>query len=106
MAQEYPERFGVGGVNNGIVGATIVSETAATIVITHKIHMLSGTGAMSSITPPWPTFAGTILLIPTGICTFTSTGNVRLAITTVAQQALELAYNPVTGYWYPVGDVS
>lgn len=103
--QEYPERFGVGGVNNACVGATIVSETSATITITHRIHKITGTGAIVTITPPWPTFAGDIFLIPTGVCTFSSTGNVRLALTSVAKETLHLVYNPVEGYWYPMGEV-
>jgi hypothetical protein len=97
---EFPERFAVGGQNNMCIGPTIDS-TVAAAVITHGIHPVSGAGAITSIAPPWPTFAGSVKLLPAGAATLVAGNNIAKAFAMIANQMCEITYNPVTGLWYP-----
>lgn len=67
---EFPQLFGVGGLENNTVGPVLAS--AATIAPTYGVHHVSGTAAVSTITPPWPGFTGTICLIPDGAFSITA----------------------------------
>jgi hypothetical protein len=40
-------------------------------------------------------------LIPTGIFTTTTAGNIALASTAVVNKALYMIYDPTTAKWYP-----
>ena len=80
---------------------TIASD--ATIAPTNSIVFISGTTAIDTITSPAPISAtgGQITLIPTGIFTTTTAGNIALASTAVVSKALIMTYDSVTTKWYP-----
>lgn len=106
MAVEYPERWNPGGVSNQSVGALLDSAAVSnTWAITHPIHHVTGTGEITDLTPPWPTFAGSVKLIPDGAATLATGGTtgskVAKAVTMVANAVTELTFDPVTGAWYP-----
>lgn len=105
MAQEYPERWRPGGVNNQCIGAKLdTADVSDTWAVTHPIHMVTGTGEILTLTPPWPTFAGKVCFIGDGTWTFNTGGNIAIACTGKNNIAVEMVYNPVTAKWYPVAD--
>lgn len=77
--------------------------SAATIAPTTQIVFISGTAAIDTITPPSPISlgGGQITLIPTGIFTTTTAGNIALASTAVVSRALTMTYDVTTTKWYP-----
>jgi len=77
--------------------------SAATIAPTKDITFISGVAAIVTITAPSPisTGGGTITLIPTGIFTTTTAGNIALASTAVVSKALTMTYDVTTAKWYP-----
>jgi hypothetical protein len=83
------------------VAGTIAS--AGTIAPTAKITFISGTAAIATITAPAPisSTGGQITLIPTGIFTTTTAGNIALATTAVVSKALIMTYDATTTKWYP-----
>ena len=88
------------GFSPGIEGALLAS--AATLVPTNRIHRVSGTAAIVNITLPSTDFAGDIVLIPTGIWTWTAAGNILIAGTTTAISiAVTFTYAPSIAKWVP-----
>ena len=85
----------------GAAAPTIASAT--TIAPTTQIVFISGTAAIDTITPPSPISlgGGQITLIPTGIFTTTTAGNIALASTAVVSRALIMTYDVTTTKWYP-----
>lgn len=83
------------------VAPTIAS--ASTIAPTKAITFISGTTAIVNITAPSPISlgGGQITLIPTGIFTTTTAGNIALASTAVVSKALVMTYDATTAKWYP-----
>jgi hypothetical protein len=77
--------------------------SATTIAPTTPIAFVSGTTAVVTITAAAPisTGGGTITLIPTGIFTWTTAGNIALAGTAVVSKALTMTYDVTTTKWYP-----
>jgi hypothetical protein len=77
--------------------------SATTIAPTTPIVFISGTTAVVTITAAAPisTGGGTITLIPTGIFTWTTAGNIALAGTAVVSKALTMTYDVTTTKWYP-----
>jgi hypothetical protein len=77
--------------------------SATTIAPTTPIVFISGTTAVVTITAAAPisTGGGTITLIPTGIFTWTTAGNIALAGTAVVSRALTMTYDVTTAKWYP-----
>jgi len=77
--------------------------SATTIAPTTPIAFVSGTTAVVNITAAAPisTGGGAITLIPTGIFTWTTTGNIALAGTAVVSKALTMTYDATTTKWYP-----
>ena len=91
---------------SGLLATTAAAPTiasAATIAPTKAITFISGTTAVVTITAPSPisTGGGSIVLIPTGIFTWTTAGNIALAGTAVVSKALTLVYDVTTAKWYP-----
>ena len=89
----------------GIFAATNVTPTiasAATIQPTAPITFISGTTNVVDITPP-PSFVGggQITLIPTGLWSTTTAGNIALATTAVVSKALIMTYDTAAAKWYP-----
>ena len=80
---------------------TIASTT--TIAPTKQITFISGTTAIATITAPDPisTGGGQITLIPTGLFTTTTAGNIALASAAVVSKALIMTYDVTTAKWYP-----
>jgi hypothetical protein len=77
--------------------------SATTIAPTAYITFISGTTAVVNITVPQTLLVtgGQITLIPTGIFTTTTAGNIALASTTVVGKALIMTYDATTSKWYP-----
>lgn len=91
---------------SGLLATTAAAPTiasATTIAPTTSIAFVSGTTAIVTITAPSPisTGGGSIVLIPTGIFTWTAAGNIALAGTAVVSKALTLVYDVTTAKWYP-----
>ena len=91
---------------SGLVATTAAAPTiasATTIAPTKPITFISGTTAVVTITAPSPisTGGGSIVLIPTGVFTWTTAGNIALAGTAVVSKALTLVYDVTTTKWYP-----
>lgn len=77
--------------------------SATTIAPTTQIAFVSGTTAIATITAPSPISlgGGQITLIPTGIFTTTTAGNIALASTAIVGKALIMTYDATTTKWYP-----
>lgn len=91
---------------SGLIATTAAAPTiasATTIAPTKAITFISGTTAVVTITAPSPISlaGGSIVLIPTGIFTWTTAGNIALAGTAVVSKALTLVYDVTTAKWYP-----
>jgi len=89
----------VGSRANNISGGTVAS--AATIVPAGYQTFVSGTTGVDNIQVPWDGFEGTIALIPTGIFSISTSGNVAIGVTTVVSKVLFLTYSQKTSKWYP-----
>lgn len=85
------------------VGSALAS--AATIVPVNYLQHVTGTTQISTITAP-ATFAATgmggcVVLIPDGIWTTATSGNIALASTAVVSKAMTMCYDNGTTKWYP-----
>ena len=84
-------------------GAAPTIASAATIQPTTPVVFVSGTTNVVTITPP-PELTiggGDIIIIPTGLWSTTTAGNIALATTAVVNKALLMTYDAVTAKWYP-----
>ena len=90
-----------GAVNTLQVAPTLAS--AATIAPTNTVTFVSGVTAIATITPPTNllTGGGIIVLIPTGLWSTNTTGNIALATTGVVSKALFMTYDSATAKFYP-----
>lgn len=85
---------------NGAQAPTLAS--AAEIQPRAPVSFVSGTTAINTITPPPEMVGGgQITLIPTGLWSTTTAGNIALATTAVVNKALILTYDTATAKWYP-----
>ena len=102
----------IGGVSKYRVGLTGIVPTpavattlasAGTIAPVNPVHFVSGVAAIGTITAPPLVSAtgGTIILIPTGIFTWTAAGNIALAGTAVVSKAIHFTYDATAVKWYP-----
>lgn len=84
-----------------IVAPTIAS--ASTIAPTAEVSFVSGTTTIQTITAPSPisSTGGTIVLIPTGLWSTGTSGNIAIATTAVVSKALHMTYDATTTKWYP-----
>jgi hypothetical protein len=99
-AEDYWRSFlPVGTATNINYGTTLASAT--TIAPVKYVTNVSGTTEITTITLPYTDFSGTICLVPTGIWTLNTGGNIAIAATAVVSKAMYLTYNPVTSKWYP-----
>lgn len=89
----------------GIMATETVAPTlasAATIQPMTPIAFVSGTTNISTIiAPPEMTGGGQITLIPTGLWSTITSGNIALATTAVVSKALVMTYDAGTAKWYP-----
>lgn len=85
----------------GAAAPTIASST--TIAPTKAITFISGTTDVVTITAPEPIASGggQIVLIPTGLFSTTTAGNIAIATTAVVSKALTMTYDTTTTKWYP-----
>ena len=97
-----PNNIVVAGLKATSAAAPTIA-SATTIAPTKAITFISGTTAIVTITAPNPISlgGGTITLIPTGIFTTTTAGNIALASTAVVGKALLMTYDVTTTKWYP-----
>lgn len=94
-------QFNTVGTNTpggSVFGAPLAS--AATIAPTHKVHHVTGTTAIDTITKPWAGFVGPLYLITDAACSFTTAGNIKKAQTCVAGYVYMLLYDNVEAKWY------
>lgn len=82
-----------------------VVASASTIAPTTPFFHVSGTTTISTITPPaFCVASGTmckLTLIPNGLWSTTTGGNIAIASTAVVSKALIMTYDPATTTWYP-----
>lgn len=92
-----------GGIQNNLVGQKLTA--AATIAPTKMIHHVTGTTAITTITPPYVDFNGPLYLIADSVFSWTLGGNIGAinATTVVALQAYGFIYDRVAGKWYSIG---
>jgi hypothetical protein len=84
------------------LGAAPTIASAATIQPTTPIVFVSGTTNVVDITPPAQMIGGgQITIIPTGLWSTTTAGNIALATTAVVSKALIMTYDAATAKWYP-----
>lgn len=91
-----------GALGAGSAAPTIAS--SGTIAPTTMIAFVSGTTLINTITPPgnMATTGGVLILIPTGLWTTGTAGNIAVASTAVVSKPLMLFYdNSGGGKWYP-----
>ena len=97
--------IGANGIiaTGGIAGAPTIA-SAATIAPVKQISFVSGVTSIATITPPAPIsiIGGQITIIPTGLFSTTTGGNIALATTAVVNKAIIFTYDPITTKWYPI----
>ena len=83
------------------VAPTIASAT--TIAPTTTVLFVSGVTPVVTITAPTPISltGGQITIIPTGLFSTTTAGNIALASVAVVGKALIMTYDATTTKWYP-----
>jgi hypothetical protein len=76
--------------------------SATTIQPRTPVVFVSGTTNVVTITPPAEMVGGgQITIIPTGLWSTTTAGNIALATTAVVSKALIMTYDKATDKWYP-----
>lgn len=77
--------------------------SAATIAVTTPSARISGTTTITTITPPpgVKDSGGQVVLIPTGLWSTNTGGNIALASTAVVNKALTMTWDPFASLWYP-----
>jgi len=89
-----------GVVCYGNTAPTIAS--GATIQPQTPVVFISGTTTINTISvPPEMVGGGQFILIPTGLWSTGTSGNIALATTAVVNRALIMTYDAVTAKWYP-----
>jgi hypothetical protein len=90
----------VGVIANGNAAPTVAS--AASIRVTTPVAFVSGTTTINTIeVMPEMVGGGQIILIPTGLWSTGTSGNIALATTAVVSRAVIMVYDAVTTKWYP-----
>lgn len=84
----------------GYQGPDIASAT--TITLSHPVHKVTGTTAITTINPPYTGFVGHVTLIATAAWTLATGANIALAATAVANQMMRLYYDGAL--WYHDSD--
>jgi hypothetical protein len=76
--------------------------SATTITPYSELVQVSGTTAIDTITvPATGGFSTALYVVPTGIFTWTTNGNIGLAGTAVVGKLIVFVYSKVAGKWYP-----
>ena len=92
-----------GSRDNPLWDPNTMASPAGVITLNYPFTIVSGVGALTGITVPYPDFQGTVTIIPTGVLTWTAATNIQIAGTVTAgnQVPVSFTYNPTTGKWYP-----
>jgi hypothetical protein len=85
-------------VSTGI-GANVAS--ASTVTPTGQTFHVTGTTTVNTINLPTATWKGPITIIPDGLFTTGTSGNIALASTAVVNKALIMTYDSNLGKWFP-----
>jgi len=93
-------------IRSGLFATSAAAPTiasATTIAPVTPIVFVSGVTAIATITAPAPISAGggQITIIPTGLWTTTTAGNIALGTTAVVGKTLIMTYDATTTKWYP-----
>jgi hydroxyethylthiazole kinase-like sugar kinase family protein len=84
------------------LGAAPTIASATTIQPRTPVVFVSGTTDVVTINPPVEMVGGgQITIIPTGLWSTTTAGNIALATTAVVSKALIMTYDKATDKWYP-----
>ena len=77
--------------------------SSATIAPVNLVNFVSGTTTINTITVPQAMLStgGQLTLIPTGLWSTGTSGNIALATTGVVSKALIMTYDAVAAKWYP-----
>lgn len=93
-------RIGDNGIRSTNVGANVAS--AGTITPTGPVFHVTGVAAIATINVPSNALASPMItIIPDGIFTWTTAGNIALAGTAVVNKAVSFYYDSGTSKWYP-----
>jgi lysophospholipase L1-like esterase len=84
--------------NINTLGSAVAS--AATITAPSTIFHVTGTTAISTIIVPYTGFTGKITIIPDGVFTFDTAGNIAETYTSTVNRAIDLVYDGTK--WYRV----
>ena len=91
--------------NQGLVGHKVGNDLASASTITPKcaIHYVTGTTTISTITKPdiFGSLGGQVTLIPQGIFSWNTAGNIAIAGTSVVNKAIIFTWEPNANKWYP-----
>lgn len=86
-------------VSNGMVAPTVAS--ASSISVSTPVVFVSGTTTINTLLFPGIVGGGQVTLIPTGLWSTGTSGNIALATTGVVSRALIMTYDAATDKWYP-----
>jgi hypothetical protein len=90
----------VNQINTQVQGVGADLASAATIIPTNAIHVVTGTATISTINAP-SQFSGPIWLIAGGAWTTNTSGNISLATSPTVGSVVMFVYDYVTTKWYP-----
>lgn len=76
-----------------------VLASAAALNITHPVHKVSGTAAVSTLNVPYPGFVGHITLVMSGAATIATGGNIASAVAAGANKIVILYFDGAQ--WFP-----
>ena len=93
-----------GGLLHDLVGPVITA--AATVAPTKLIQHVTGTTAITTITPPWEGFAGPLYLVADSVFSWTGGGNIGAInpTTIVASHAYGFIYDEKANKWYSISN--
>ena len=94
--QQEINGYSIDSKGAAVAASTTITPTGALFHIT-----ASGTEVISTINIPFIGFNGSIKIIPDGIFTTTTAGNIALASTAVVSKVLIMTYDTATSKWYP-----
>jgi len=75
--------------------------SGATIAPANRVHHVTGTSAISTISAAGMTDGEILTLVADGAFTTTTAGNIGLAVTTSVGQSLRLVFDSIAAKWYP-----
>jgi len=93
--------IGGAGITTPLLATTTQTAiaSATTIAPTNGLFHVTGTIAIATITIPYASYTGCINIIPDGVFTTTTAGNIALASVAVVSKQLQLCYDGTK--WYP-----